>query len=128
MDAIGRGENMDPLLAKLRAEERRKKELIDELDQLTKPREVVELDEARLKRELRGRIRDAKSLLRRHRGQTRQILRKLLEEPLFCEAFDEDGRRGYRVTGKGSYLKFLPSQLATPCVASPTGFEPVLPA
>jgi hypothetical protein len=114
---------MEPLLAKLKAEERRKKELIDELDQLTKPGEVVELDEARLKRELRGRIRDAKNRLYRHHAQARQMLRKLLEEPLICEAFDENGRKGYKVTGKGSYLKLLPNLLTTLCVASPTGIS-----
>lgn len=43
-----------------------------------------------------------------------------------CEAFKEKGRKGYKVTGKDSYLRLLPSHLATPCVVSPTGFEPVL--
>ena len=96
MDAIGRGENMDPLLARLRAEERRKKELIDELDQLTKRREMVELDEARLKR---GAARPDQGMPKpptSHRGQARQMLRKLLGEPLMCEAIVENGRTGTR--------------------------------
>lgn len=121
VDGIARGKHMDPLLAKLKAEERRKNEPMAELDQLTKPASVIELDEARIKRELRSRISDAKTLLGHQRTQARQILRKLLDEPLICEAFEQNGRRGYKVTGKGSYLKLLPGQLATPCVASPTG-------
>ena len=49
------------------------------------------------------------------------MLQNLLEEPLMCEAFEENGQKGYKVTGKGSHLRLLPSQLATPCVVSPTG-------
>jgi site-specific DNA recombinase len=37
VDAIARGDNMDPLLTRLRSEECRKKELLAELDSLTKP-------------------------------------------------------------------------------------------
>ena len=141
VDAIAKGEQMDPLLAKLKAEESRKRDLIAELDRLTVPAEVITIDEARLKRELRTRISNAKGLLDRQRDEARQILRKLLDQPLRFEAFeDELGRKGYRVTGQGSYLQLLPSPLArtvgethfqtagVPNVVSPTGFEPVLPA
>ncbi len=126
VDAIAKGENMDPLLVKLREEERRKKQLIEELDQLMRPAGIVAIDEARLKRDLQGRVKDTKNLLGRHKAQARQMLKKLLEEPLMCEAFEENGRKGYKVTGKGSYLRLLPNLLTTPCVVSPTGFEPVL--
>lgn len=87
---------------------------------------IVEIDTVRMERDLEDRVRDTKNLLGRHPAQARQMLRKLLEEPLMCEAFEENGRKGYKVTGRGSYLRLLPSQLATPCVVSPTGFEPVL--
>ncbi len=126
VDAIARGENMDPLLAKLRAEEKRKKQLIEELSHLMRPAGIVEIDAVRIKRDLQDRVKDTKNLLGRHPAQARQMLRKLLEEPLMCEPFEENGRKGYKVTGRGSYLRLLPSQLATPCVVSPTGFEPVL--
>lgn len=121
VDAIARGENMDPLLAKLRAEEKRKKQLIEELSHLMRPAGIVEIDAVRIKRDLQDRVKDTKNLLGRHPAQARQMLRKLLEEPLMCEAFEENGRKGYKVTGRGSYLRLLPSQLATPCVVSPTG-------
>ncbi len=129
VDAIAKGQHMDPLLAKLTAEEARKKDLIAELDQFTRPADVVTLDEARLKRELRTRIADAKGLLGRQRTEARQILRKLLDQPLQFEAFeDEGGKKGYTVTGRGSYLQLLPGLFAgvSPSVVSPTGFEPVL--
>ncbi len=129
VDAIAKGQHMDPLLAKLKAEEARKKDLIAELDQLAKPADVITLDEARLKRELRTRIADAKGLLGRQRAEARQILRKLLDQPLQFEAFEEEGgKKGYTVTGRGSYLQLLPGMFAgvSPSVVSPTGFEPVL--
>ena len=127
VDAIARGENMEPLLARLRLEECRKKELVVELDSLTKPAQIVDLDnKARLKRNLLDRVADAKSLLGRHTTQARQILRKLLEKPLMCEVIEEGGKKGFRVTGQGSYLHLIPESLASPFVVSPTGFEPVL--
>ena len=129
VDAIAKGQHMDPLLAKLQAEGARKKDLVAELDCLAIPADVVTLDEARLKRELRTRIADAKGLLGRQRTEARQILRKLLDQPLQFEAFEEEGgRKGYTVTGRGSYLQLLPGLFAgvSPSVVSPTGFEPVL--
>jgi hypothetical protein len=114
---------MDPLLTRLKTEECRKKELIAELD--SGPAHVVELDKVRLKRELRTRIADVKSLLRRQTTPARQILRKLLVKPLQYELIEENGKQGFRITGEGSYLQLL-SGVASPYVVSPTGFEPVL--
>jgi site-specific DNA recombinase len=127
VDAIAKGQQMDPLLVKLKAEEIRKKDLVAELDRLTMPADVVTLDEARLKRELRSRMADAKGLLDRQRSEARQILRKLLDQPLQFEAFEDvGGRKGYKVTGQGSYLQLIPGNLVSLSVVSPTGFEPVL--
>ncbi len=128
VDAIACGENMKPLLTRLRFEERRNKELTAELDSLTKPGQVIELEKARLKHDLQRRVADAKSLLGRQTTQARQILRKLIQKPLLCEPIEEDGMKGYRISGEGSYLHLMPGQCASPCVVSPTGFEPVLPA
>ena len=113
---------------KLKEEETRKELLVHELESLVKRGSLSELDESRLQRDLRQRVSDTKALLARHKAQARQVLRELLEQPLtFVQSF-ESGKEGYKVTGQGSLLKLLPDQLATPCVVSPTGFEPVLPA
>ena len=40
----------------------------------------------------------------------------------------EVGSVGDKVTGQGTYEKLLSSDLVPTSVASPTGFEPVLPA
>jgi hypothetical protein len=85
------------------------------------PAQIVELDKARLKRNLLDRVADAKTLLRRHTTQARQILKRLLEKPLICEVIEEGGKKGYRVTGQGSYLHLIPESLASPFVVSPTG-------
>lgn len=125
VDAIAKGQQMEPLLAKVKTEEARKKGLIAELDQLTKPADVMPLDEVRLKRELRARMADAKCLLDRQRSEARHIVRKLLDQPLQFEAFeDEAGRNGYKVSGQGSYLHLLPTPLVSPRMVSPTGTFP----
>jgi len=54
--AIGRGENMGPLLAGLRGKEKRKKQLIEELDQPMRAARIVEIDAVRMKRDLEGRV------------------------------------------------------------------------
>jgi len=66
VDAIAKGQSMDPLLAKLRSEEARKKSLVRELDSLPPADQVTSLDDARLKRELKARLNDTKALLSRH--------------------------------------------------------------
>lgn len=126
VDAIARGETMDPLLAALKVEQARKKSLILELDTLFHQKPMVELDVARLKRELRTKVTDTKSLLERQPAQARQILKALFEKPLTCEVFQSENQRGYRVSGEGSLFKLLPTTAASLCVVSPTGFEPVL--
>ena len=112
---------MTPLLAKLKEEETRKELLGLELESLVKHGKIGQLDEVRLKRDLRERISDSKALLSRHKAQARQVLRKLLDQPLKFVQCSENGKAGYKVTGQGSLLKLLPDQLTTPCVVSPTG-------
>ena len=125
IDAIARGDNMDPLLARLKSEESRKKELTVELTSLTRSAHRIELDTVRLKRDIRSRATDAQGLLQRQTSHARQILRKMLVKPLSYEVIEENGKQGFRITGEGSYLDLL-NGIASPYVVSPTGFEPVL--
>ena len=46
---------------------------------------------------------------------------RLLEGPIICEAFEANNKRGYKLTGRGSYLRLLPGTPDAPCVVSPTG-------
>ena len=112
VDAIAKGQPMDPLLVKLKAEETRKSDLIRELEQLQKTDQVWSIDEARFKRELKARLADIRGLLERHVASARRLLQTLLENPLRCEAIQEGNRKGYRITGIGTYVPLLPEQLA----------------
>ena len=112
VDAIAKGQAMDPLLAKLKAEEARKEDLVRELEQLATADQVSSLDEARLKRDLRVRFADTKGILDRHISSARRLLRVLTDQPLRCEAVREGDRKEYRVTGTGSYLPLLPGTWA----------------
>jgi hypothetical protein len=42
---------------------------------------------------------------------------------LTCEAFDNDGQRGYRFTGQGTYEHLLPGKLVPTMVVTPAGFD-----
>jgi site-specific DNA recombinase len=129
VDAICQGEKAPPIVAKINEEEARKKALVAELEQLSAAASSVhDLDRARVKRDLKAKVADTRALLKRHTPQARRILRTLLENPLRLEAVKKGERRVYRVTGQGSYLNLLPGPLASLCMVSPTGFEPVLPA
>src|SRR5262245_20958971 len=107
VDAVARGEASDSLFARLKAEETRKRALVAELEARQQCAALASLDGKRLGRELAARTSDIKGLLGRHVPQTRQILRKLLVGRLTCEAFENDGQRGYRFTGQGSYVPLL---------------------
>ena len=104
VDAIAKGQPMDPLLTKLRAEEARKKDLIQELEQLAGVDQITSIDEARLKRELKVRFADITALLDRHVSSARQLLRVVMENPLRCEAVQEGDRKEYRVIGAAQFL------------------------
>ncbi len=81
-------------------------------------------DSKQLERDLVARVSDVKGLLGRHVPQTRQILRKLIVGRLTCEAFEQDGRRGYRFAGHGSWEPLLPGKVVPTVVVTPAGFEP----
>jgi hypothetical protein len=61
-----------------------------------------------IKRELRKRVADVRALLGRRTPQARQILRKLVVGRVMCEPFEDGDRRGYRVSGQGTYARLLP--------------------
>ena len=107
VDAIAKGQPMDPLLAKLKTEEARKKDLLGELEQLTAADQVTSLDDARLKRELKARLADTRALLGRHIAGSRRLLRTLLEQPLRCEAVKEGDREGLPDHGNRKLLTAL---------------------
>ena len=112
VDSIAAGDKDPAILERLKAEEICRQELVQELAHLATTDQVCSLDEARLKRELKARLGDIKTLLGRHISSARRLLRLLMEHPLRCEAVQGGDRKEYRVTGTGSYLPVLTEQLA----------------
>ena len=89
----------------------------------TAGRTAAQLDDRRLRVDLRARVRDVRGLLGGDIPRTRQILRKLLVGRLECEAFDDGRRVGYRFKARGSYAELLPAALSTPQVVTPGGYS-----
>lgn len=108
VDAIAEG-NKDPAIReRLNAEETKRQKLILELERLSSAADLSDLNEARLKRDLKGRLADTQALLSRQMSSARRLLKALINQPLRCEAVREGTGRGYRITGTGSYLPLLP--------------------
>ena len=104
VDGIAKGDSMDPLLARLRSEETRKKELIGELDRLERLG-PSELDIARLKREMKQRLADLPTLLGNHVSEGRKLLRLLFEKPIQCNAVVDDEGARYVLSGTGDFMQ-----------------------
>jgi hypothetical protein len=99
---------VESLVAALKAEEDRKKLLAAELNALGNLEKVISLDAHRIKKDVTARAADVRGLLGRRGPQARQLLRKLVVDRLACEPFEDGNRRGYRVSGKGTYARLLP--------------------
>src|SRR5262245_25992866 len=78
VDAIAGGDKNRMLLARLKAEEIRREELIGELGQIEAAAELGSLNKARFKRELKARLADMRGLLERHVSSARLLLKTLL--------------------------------------------------
>src|SRR6266850_8268227 len=74
VDAVARGEGLEPLLARLKAEGERKQVVRRELETLPGANYGPVRDRADMKREFLARIADAKAFLARHTLHARQIL------------------------------------------------------
>jgi Recombinase zinc beta ribbon domain len=123
VEAITRGDAVDPLVAALKSEEDQKQRLTRELEAVGAVEKVASLDSDHIKRELRARVADVKALLGRRKPQARQMLRKLLTRIEMTPAI-EDGRRGYRLVADGSFAKLFSGTVLEelpPTVVAPTG-------
>jgi hypothetical protein len=126
VDAIARGEAVEPLVERLKVEQARKVTLTAELQGFGQP--GPDLDPVKILASARQKLDDLRGLLHRHPAQARQVLQKLVQGHLLCEAVEIGGQLGYRITGEASYLPLLSGIFVATRVVSPTGFEPVLPA
>ena len=127
VEAIKRGDAVEPLVAALKVEEERKTALTRELEAVGAVEKAASLDCDQIKRDLRARVADVQGLLGRHTPQARQMLRKLLTRIEMAPVV-EDGRVGYRFVADGSFERLLSGavlEALPPTGVAPTGFEPV---
>jgi hypothetical protein len=79
--------------------------------------ELTSLDAKRLEMRLFERVEDMKALLGRHIPQTRQLLRRLIQDDIVngkrrqgrivCTPFENASGRGYEMRAKGTYVRLL---------------------
>jgi hypothetical protein len=108
VEAVMRGDAVDPLIAALKGEEDRKRALTAELAGLADAAQVITLDVKRVQASLKARVSDVRGLHGRRMPQTRQLVRKVLIGRLACEAFTSpNGTKGYHFSGEASYGRLL---------------------
>ncbi len=118
--AIATGGDLPVLLAAVKEREQRRAELERQLAMLEGCDRVVELDEARLERDLRGRLTDWQGLLHRQLPVARQMLRKLMVGRL---VFTPDpATRTYSFAGKATFDSLLTGIVLTKVLVSPTRY------
>jgi hypothetical protein len=108
VNAIKEGAAAAPLVAELQAEEARKAVLVQELGELDHTASVASLEDKRLLREVMAQAVDLKRLLLDHVPKARQMLRKL-DVHILCAPVEEHGKKGYRFTLTGTYMRILGS-------------------
>ncbi len=127
-DAIAAGGNLPALLDAVRERERQKQRLSRSLDDLTGMRQIGQVDQRRLEKDLRARLANWQGLLQQHVPQARQILKRLLVGRLVFTPRTNGVERLCEFKGESPIGKILEGLVVTKPLASPTGFEPVLPA
>jgi hypothetical protein len=74
-----------------------------------------------VEKQLRGKLEEWRSLLRRHVPQARQVLKKLLSGPIRFTPHREGGERYYTFIAQLNLGKLLAGTACAITVASPTG-------
>jgi site-specific DNA recombinase len=122
--AITAGGDLMPLVTALKVSEARRQALKGELAGLSA---IADIDVSLFEAEARQRLTEWRSLLLQIDvvPKSRQMLKKLLVGSLRARPVDEDGVRGWALTGQGHLGKLLAGIVGANMVASPTGFEPV---
>ena len=124
VDAIAVGGPVEELLERLKAERARKAALVEEQRSLVDGGGRVDAD---LMERLTARVGELRRLLGLHVGRTRQLLGAMIAGPVAMVPIVEDGRRGYRFSGRLRLGGLLAGEgLETrDAVVAPTGFGPV---
>src|SRR5207247_5767102 len=120
------------LVAKLKAEEDRKRSLAREMENIQHDEAVTALDADEVRERVRKKAADLRGVLKRGTPDARAALAKLLSGKLDAEPVVIDGRRGYRLTGNVNVTGLLPDAMISrlqarmsnsPLVVAPRGFD-----
>jgi hypothetical protein len=126
VDAIATAGPVDELVERLRGERARRSALVDEQRALAV--HAIATSEVSLVARLTAHAADLRRLLGVHVQRTRQLLEAMLAAPMVMVPIVEEGRRGYRFSGRphlGGALIGASCDETRHAVVAPTGFEPV---
>jgi hypothetical protein len=124
---IAAGGELETLVLTLKQRETERDGIRRELMLLDRARTAAQFDPKALERELRAKLADWRTLLRKHVPQARQVLKKLLAGPLVFSV--RDGKQRYYEFRAPIALGRIISGLAVAnMVASPRGSAPILTA
>ena len=98
----------DRIVAPLKIEEQKRRDVRARLAQVQTTRSVTALDTDKIKREVFELVGDVTGVLRdRITAPTRMMLRRVLEGQIVAEPINIGGRGGYRLTGHVTFASFL---------------------
>ena len=114
-------------MTEVKQREARRAEIRQRLQTLDQQSNLQNQDRSAIEPTIRSVLKEWRAVLGKQLPRARQIVSKLLEGRLSVTPERRNGTQGFRLTGSGSFLRFL-SEVSIPAlqqVASPTGFEPV---
>ena len=118
---IASGEAPKSILKQIHQRQQRIKDLETELAEL-QVQPLTQLDHKLIRKALSGKLERFSALLHEDVPRARQVLRKLLAEPMRFEPIPEEGKKSYKISGK-THLGVLLDRGHIE-VASRRGFEP----
>jgi hypothetical protein len=125
VDAIANAGPLEELLARLKAERTRKAVLVEEQMRLTVM--ATETGDKNLLAQMLARAAALRDRLGRHVGRARQLLEAMLTGPVMMMPIVEDGRPGYRFSGRlrldGQMLSGAGVEQTRHAVVAPTGHD-----
>jgi hypothetical protein len=110
VEALVNGGPMETIVAQIKVEEERKRELNAEYEAMAAASDSQAFDCASIVRQLRQRTADVRAVLGRQTTQARQMLRKLLDGKISVEPITIDGQRASGCQGaRTSVACFAPT-------------------
>jgi ABC-type Na+ efflux pump permease subunit len=111
MEALIKGGTLDTIVAQIKVDEERKRALQADLKALDDAAQASEFDADEVRRQLAEAARDVTTLVAGTTAQARQMLLKILAAKINAEPSEQDGRRGFRLSGELVIGRLLPTDV-----------------